>query len=555
MKRIQTRRIGDPMSTGIALIIIASLVIFNVLPLLEILIKSFQAEETKAFSLNGYADALAYKENQRAIIHTLFTSTVSAFFATIIGFVFAYSSCYVKMKAKKLFDFVALLPLISPPFAVSLAIILLFGAKGLITRTILGIRNANIYGVTGLILSQVFTFFPMAYLTLKGVLVTIDPSVEEAARDMGASRWKTFWKVTFPLALPGIGNSFLLIFIKCVADFSNPKFIAGTYSTMATQIYFQALGGYGMQRCCALSMLLLIFAVIFFVLSQSVLSKRTYVTITGKATRERNMIEDKHIKIPLEVVCSIVCFFVLLLYLMIPATSFVKLWGMDYSLTLDNYKLAWKMGKAALFDTVELACITTPVNGLLAMVMAFLIVRKKSKGTGIMRTLGMMGMVIPGTILGYAYILRFNTKPLLLTGTMLILVASCISRYLPVGLTTGITSLKQIDPSIEEAASDLGANSAQVFVKVTIPLIKTAFFGGLVYTFIRTMTSMSALVFLTSAKHKILTTSIMNMVEDGRYGAATALGTIMILVVIVSIGIIYALIGLFGVNKKQVKLL
>lgn len=536
------------------IIIIASLLIFNVLPLTQILIKSFKDSDA-GFSLQGYVNAFQYKENQRAIFHTLISSLLSTGLSTALGFIFAYCSCYVKLRAKKLFDFVALLPIISPPFSVSLAIILLFGAKGLISKTILGITNASIYGFWGLLFAQTFSFFPMAYLTLKGVLCTIDPSIEEAARDMGASRFKTFTKVTLPLAMPGIGNAFLLVFIKCAADFSNPKFIAGDYSTMATQIYFQAIGGYDMQRCCALAMLLLAMSMIVYLLAQMILNRRTFITITGKATRERTMIEDWSIRLPLAIVCGAVAVLVLLMYLMIPIVSFIKVWGVNYAPTLDNYQLAWRMGKEALADTVKLAAITTPITGALAMVMSFLIVRRKNRGSRLMQLLGMMGMIIPGTVMGYAYILQFNTPPLLLTSTMLILVASCCTRYLPMGMTSGITSLRQIDPSIEESASDLGANSAQVFVKVTLPLIRSAFFGGLVYTFVRTMTAMSALVFLVSAKHKLLTTSIMGMVEDGRYGAATALGTIMIAVVLIAIGILYGLIGLFGVNKKEIKLL
>lgn len=548
------KRVFDPISSSFTLIIIASLVIFNVLPLVKILVESFTSAEGN-FSFAGYIRAFQYEQNREAIVHTLVSSSLAALLSTIIGFIFAYCSCYLNMKFKWLFDFVALLPIISPPFAMSLSTILLFGGKGLISKTILGIQNANIYGFWGLLFAQTFSFFPMAYLALKGVLASIDPSIEEAARDMGSSRWKTFTKVTMPLALPGIGNAFLVVFIKCVADFGNPNFIGGDYLTMATQIYFQATGGYEMQRCCALAMLLLIMTLIIYLLSQSVLTKRTYVTITGKATRERTPILEKHITIPLNVFCGVVTALVLLMYFMIPIVSFIKVWGVNYTLTFNNYKQAWKLGSEALFDTLTLAVITTPLTGLLSMLMSFLIVRKKNKLTGWMNTLGMMGMIIPGTILGYAYVLQFNEPPIVLTGSLVLMVASCCSRYLPLGLSSGVTSLRQIDPSIEESAADLGANSLKVFVKVTLPLIRSAFFGGLVYVFVRTMTSMSALIFFVSPRHQLLTTTIMRMVADGRYGAACAMGTMMIIVVLIAIVCLYGLIGLFGVNRKEIKLL
>lgn len=548
------RRAVDPISTSITILIIASLLLFNVLPLIKILIQSF-TDAGGTYSFGGYIRAFQFKQNRDALVHTLVSSFSAAAIATVIGFIFAYCACYIKMRAKRFFNVIAILPIISPPFSVALSIILLFGNKGLITHTILGLVSNNIYGFGGLLFAQVFSFFPMAYLQLNGVLSTIDPSIEEAARDMGASRLQTFLKVTIPLSLPGIVNSFLLMFIKCAADFGNPMTIAGGYNTLATQIYYQAVGGYELQRCTALAMLLLVLTMIVYLISKLFVEKRTFVTITGKATRERTMIEEKHITIPLTVICCIFAVIVGVIYVMIPVVSFVKLWGINYSLTFANYIEAWKIGKQALMDTVKLAVVTTPITGVIAMLMAFLIVRKKNPLNKPMEAIGMFGMIVPGTILGYAYVLLFNSAPLYLTGTFLILVASCCSRYLPVGLQSGITSLRQIDPSIEEAASDLGANSLQVFTKITLPLIKSSFFGGLVYTFVRTMTAMSALVFLVSARHKLLTISILDQVDRGRYGTASAMSTMLIVVVYIAILIIYRLLGLLGVNKKDIKLM
>ena len=548
------RRAVDPISTSITILIIASLLLFNVLPLIKILIQSF-TDAGGTYSFGGYIRAFQFKQNRDALVHTLVSSFSAAAIATVIGFIFAYCACYIKMRAKRFFNVIAILPIISPPFSVALSIILLFGNKGLITHTILGLASNNIYGFGGLLFAQVFSFFPMAYLQLNGVLSTIDPSIEEAARDMGASRLQTFLKVTIPLSLPGIVNSFLLMFIKCAADFGNPMTIAGGYNTLATRIYYQAVGGYELQRCTALAMLLLVLTMIVYLISKLFVEKRTFVTITGKATRERTMIEEKHITIPLTVICCIFAVIVGVIYVMIPVVSFVKLWGINYSLTFANYIEAWKIGKQALMDTVKLAVVTTPITGVIAMLMAFLIVRKKNPLNKPMEAVGMFGMIVPGTILGYAYVLLFNSAPLYLTGTFLILVASCCSRYLPVGLQSGITSLRQIDPSIEEAASDLGANSLQVFTKITLPLIKSSFFGGLVYTFVRTMTAMSALVFLVSARHKLLTISILDQVDRGRYGTASAMSTMLIVVVYIAILIIYRLLGLLGVNKKDIKLM
>lgn len=544
----------DTLSVLVSILILLSLLVFNVLPLVQILTESLSGEEG-GISFAGYVRAIQFRQNREAIVHTLVSSSLAALLSTVIGFIFSYSFCYIKMRMKKLFNVMALLPIISPPFSVALSVILLLGNKGLITKTLLGLSSNNIYGFGGLLFAQVFSFFPMAYLLLNGVLCTIDPSIEEAAQDMGASRFQVFTKVTLPLSLPGIINAFLLVFIKCIADFGNPMTIAGQYNTMATQIYYQAVGGYELQRCSALAILLLVIAMIVYLASQLVLKKRTFVTITGKATRERTMIEERSVRLPFVIICTVFSIIVAVIYLMIPVASFIKLWGVNNSFTLENYQWAIKATKQALGDTIRLAGLTTPLTGVLAMVMAFLIVRKKSIFTGPLGALGMLGMIVPGTILGYAYILTFNSAPFYLTGTFLILVISCSFRYLPVGLQSGITSLQQIDPSIEESASDLGANSFQVFTKVTLPMIKSSFFGGLVYTFVRTMTAMSALIFLISARHKLLTISIMDQVDRGKYGIASAMSTMMIMVVLIAIFLLYQLMKLIGVNKKDIKLM
>ena len=478
----------------------------------------------------------------------------SGILSTAIGFLFAYSAAYVHMRWKRLFNLIAMLPIVSPPFAIALSIILLFGSRGLISYTLLGLQDVNIYGFRGLLFAQTLSYFPIAYLLLNGVLGSIDPSIEEAARNMGASRGKTFLHVTLPLCLPGIANAFLLVFIKSVADFGNPITIGGNYQTLATQIYYQAIGNYDMQGGAAVAILLLLISIGLFALSKLWVEKKTFVTITGKAARGRVLIDEKHIAAPINAGCYLISFIVIGLYILIPLVSFVKLWGINYTFTLEHYRYAFGIGMKSLRDSTLMAALATPVTGILAMVIAFLTVRKRFVGRKAMELISMLGMTVPGTVMGIGYVLSFNTPPLVLTGTMLIIVLSYVFRYLPVGVQSGVTSLKQIDPSIEEAAADLGANSFTTFTTVTLPLIKTAFFGGLVYTFVKSMTSISAVIFLVSARYKLLTVSILDQVDSGKFGVASALSTMLIVVVYIAIAILYRLIRLLGVNKKDIKL-
>ena len=543
----------DPITIITIILVMASLLIFTVLPLIKIFIQSLTAIDGTV-SLGAYIKAFTSKENRSALVNSLFLGTLCGVLSTAIGFLFAYCASYVKMRGKKVFNLIAMLPIVSPPFAVALSIILLFGSRGLITYTLLGIRNVNIYGFRGLLFAQTLSYFPISYLLLNGVLDSIDPSIEEASRNMGASRWHTFRTVTLPLILPGLANSFLLVFIKSVADFGNPITIGGNFPTLATQIYFQAIGNYNIQGGTAVAILLLIVSMCLYALSKLWVEKKTFVTITGKASRERVLIDEPHIAKPLSFSCLFVAVIVIGLYILIPIVSVVKLWGIDYSLTLENYKYAWSVGKAGLIDSTKMALLATPVTGILAMIISYLVVRRKFTGKRTMEFAAMLGMTVPGTVMGIGYVLTFNTKPLVLTGTGIIIVLSYVFRYLPIGVRSGITSLKQIDPSIEEAAADLGANSFKVFTTVTLPLIKTAFFGGLVYTFVKSMTSVSAVIFLVSAKYKLLTISVLDQVDSGKFGVASAMSTMLIVVVYIVIAILYYLLGKLGVNKKDIKL-
>ena len=543
----------DPLLAFTIILTMVSLIVFAVIPLVKVLIQSFISYEG-VVSFDAYLRAFTSEENFKALSHSLTLGAASGILSTAVGFLFAYSAAYVHMRWKRLFNLIAMLPIVSPPFAIALSIILLFGSRGLISYTLLGLQDVNIYGFRGLLFAQTLSYFPIAYLLLNGVLGSIDPSIEEAARNMGASRGKTFLHVTLPLCLPGIANAFLLVFIKSVADFGNPITIGGNYQTLATQIYYQAIGNYDMQGGAAVAILLLLISIGLFALSKLWVEKKTFVTITGKAARGRVLIDEKHIAAPINAGCYFISFIVIGLYILIPLVSFVKLWGINYTFTLEHYRYAFGIGMKSLRDSTLMAALATPVTGILAMVIAFLTVRKRFVGRKAMELISMLGMTVPGTVMGIGYVLSFNTPPLVLTGTMLIIVLSYVFRYLPVGVQSGVTSLKQIDPSIEEAAADLGANSFTTFTTVTLPLIKTAFFGGLVYTFVKSMTSISAVIFLVSARYKLLTVSILDQVDSGKFGVASALSTMLIVVVYIAIAILYRLIRLLGVNKKDIKL-
>ena len=543
----------DPILLSAILLCIVSLSIFVVFPLYKVLQQSFFNLDG-AFSLEAYRLLISSEENLKAFSNTLLLGTVVGILATAVGFLFAYCYIYLAIRGKRLFNLIAMLPMISPPFAVALSIILLFGSRGFITNTLLGLRDANIYGLKGLILVQTLSFFPIAYLLLVGMLKSIDPSIEDAARDLGASRWATFRRVTLPLVAPGIANSFLLVFIKSVADFANPMAIGGNFATLATQIYIQSIGNYDVQGGAAVAVLLLDLSMLLFIVSKYWVEKKVYITVTGKASRERLPIREKIVVWPIAGTCYAISTIVLALYILIPIGSFIKLWGINYSLTLDHYRYAFGVGSKAIFDTTWLSLIATPITGLLGMVIAFLVVRKRFIGKGFINFASLLSIAVPGTVVGVGYILAFNTPPIVLTGTATLLVVAFIVRSLPIGIRAGVSSLQQIDPAIEEAAADLGASSRQIFFMVTLPLIKTAFFSGLIYAFIRSMTSISAVIFLITAKYNLITIAVLDQVESAKFGVASAFSTILILIVYLAIFITNRLLSRLGAGSKKIEL-
>ena len=540
----------DPILLTTIIFLIISLSIFILYPLYSVLKVSF-IDAGKEFSFASYNQVLKDLDFRATFWNTIKLGVTVGVLSTIIGFIFAYADAYIKSHFKKLFKLVSILPIISPPFVLALSAIMLFGQFGIITRQLLGMNDANIYGFKGIVMVQTMTFFPIAYLLLIGLLKKIDPALEEASRSMGASRWTTFKTVTLPLMLPGIANAFLLTFIEVVADFSNPMVIGGSYSTLATKIYMQAIGNYDMSGGAAVAVILLVLSVLLFVLEKFWIERKSYVTVTGKASKERILIEDSNIVWPIDIFCLLVTIFVLAFYILIPLGGFFKVMGVDYSLTLEHFKYVFDLGFESVKDTVILSLWATPITGIIGMVIAFLVARKRFIGRGYIEFVSLLAMAVPGTVLGLGYINAFNAKPLLLTCTCLIIVIAFVVRSLPVGIRAGITSLGQIDPAIEEAAQDLGANSKKVFTSVTLPLIKSAFFSGLVYTFVRSMTAVSAVVFLVTPKYQLLTASILSQVDTGRFGVASAYSTVLIVIVYIAIALMYFGLSKMGVSKSS----
>lgn len=505
----------------------------------------------KGLTLEVYLSLFTSKKFMRVVGNTLLLGAISGVCSTIIGFLFAYVDVYVRTKMRGIFKVISMLPIVSPPFVLSLSMIMIFGKRGLITYHLLGIRNANIYGMHGILIVQVLTFFPVVYLMLKGLLANIDPSLEESSRNMGASRWRVFKDVTLPLLLPGLGNAFLVSFIESVADFTNPIMIGGDFDTLAAYIYMQ-ISNFDTRSSSGMAVILLLISMVLFIIEKYFLERRSVATLTGKASRVRMQIEDRSVRIPTTALCSLVGLFVIGMYIMVPIGACFKLWGRDFSLTLKHFENVFGRDTKPFTDSLYLSLVAACITSVLSMVIAYLIVKKKFIGKHFMEFTTMFAMAVPGTVLGIAmlrgYITGiFHSGFLVLVGTSAILIIAFVVRSLPIGTRSAVAALNQIDKSIEESAYDMGAGSIKVFTSITLPLISDSFFSSLVTTFARSITATSAVIFLISARYQLITPQIMTVVDRGQYSVACAYATVMMLIVYVAIG----LMQLFVNNMRR----
>ena len=549
---------ADPIMVTTIVVLIVFLTLFILYPLAILLVDSVLTGD--GITLNVFRRILAMPSFRTAITNTLKVGFLVGILSALIGLLFAYVEEYVQLKTKVLaglFKVISLLPVVSPPFVLSLSMIMLFGKAGIITRYLLKIYENNVYGFWGIAIVQTLTFFPVCYMMMKGLLKNIDPSLEEAARDMGASRFKVFTTVTLPLILPGLGNAFLVTFIESIADFANPMIIGGSYDTLATSIYLQITGAYDKEGASAMAVVLLIITLMMFIVQKYYLEAKSTATLTGKASRQRMLITDKSVTVPLTAFCLLVALFVVMMYICVPLGALFRTWGYDFHLTFKWFQLVFTRYKGfkAFKDSFLLSLIASPITALLSMIISYLVVKRSFRAKGFIEAVSMLAMAVPGTVLGVGYIRGFSAgvfrtgflQSLYGTGTLLVIVF--IVRSLPTGTRSGISALRQIDKSIEESAYDMGADSFKVFMTVTLPLIKDSFLSGLVTAFVRSITAISAIILLVTPKFLLITVQINEFAEKGSYGIACAFATILIIITYGSVTLMNLFIKHFGTSR------
>jgi iron(III) transport system permease protein len=565
---------GDAFVACAVVLCSALLLLFVALPVAVALGGAF-LDDSGRFSLGALAERLGHERiwglsclagGVRCGVawNTLFLALLTAFGTTLLGTMLALVAERGAQKLKGPVNLLSLLPIITPPFVVGLGLILLFGRAGIVNQileAVFGITPTRwFYGLFGLWLAQLFAFTPIACLIVRGVVAGISPSLEEAAQTLRADRWTTFRTVTLPLLKPGLANAFLVGFIESIADFGNPIVVGGQYAVLSTDVFFAIVGAqFDQGRAASLALVLSAFALAVFMLQQKAVGKAGYTTVSGKGDAGVPMkLPTGLSRVMLAIVLPWLAF-TIVVYLFAFAGGFVATWGRDYTPTFRHFITAFDLqwGNAdiggglvwagtawnSLFTTLKLAAIAAPLCAGLGLLISWLLARTSFRGQATFEFGALLAFAIPGTVLGVSYVLVFNVPPFELTGTALIIVLCFVFRSLPVGVRAGAAAFKQIDRSLDEASTMLHARTSTTLRRIVLPLLKPAIVAALVYSFVRSMTTVSAVIFLVTAENELATTYIIGRVGNGDYGVALAYCTVLIVLMSLAVAAIQWLVG------------
>ncbi|WP_353645787.1 iron ABC transporter permease [Mesorhizobium sp. WSM2239] len=561
---------GDVFVVGSIGFVVAVVSLFIFMPIFQMLLSALITEEgsyslatffAKLFSHRLWGlGCLAGGSRCGVAWNSLFLAVLVGILTTLLGLIFALVVTRTGFRYGRLLRALTVLPIITPPFVIGLAIILLFGLSGAVTQTfaeLFGVQPTRwVYGLPGLLIAQVLAFTPIAFLVLIGVVEGVSPSMEEAAQTLRANRWQTFRTVSLPLMRPGLANAFLLGFIESMADFGNPLVLGGNFDVLSTEIFFAIVGAqYDQAQAAILALVLLFFTLSAFYAQRFWLGRKSYTTVSGKGDAGVHPHLPNGLKYSVYAVAGAWAAFTIFVYATIFYGSFVKLWGVDHSLTFTHYVKSFAIGWnefgihwigsawSSFWTTITISLISAPLTAMIGLLTAYLLVRQDFAGKEGFEFGTMLSFAIPGTVIGVSYVIAFNVPPIELTGTGLILILSFIFRNMPVGVRAGVASMSQIDRSLDESSLTLGANSWQTFRNVVLPLLRPAILAALVYSFVRAMTAISAVIFLVSARYDMSTSYIVGRVENNEYGVAIAYSSVLIAVMLVVIGLMQLAVG------------
>jgi len=519
----------------------AIVALFIAYPVVELLAHAAMSDGRVSFA--PLARVLSEPYNRQAIYNTLLLGLTVAVLGTILAALYAYAMTRVEMPGKAVWHFLALLPTISPPILMALSLILLYGRRGLVTHELLGLQTTALYGYWGLVVAQVLSYFPFAYLLLLNLFRGLDASLEEAAGTMGAHPGKVLATVSLPLLVPGLAAACVLLFGYSFADLGNPLLLGGDFPVLSSQIYLAIIGQYNIPRGAALAILLLLPAALLFFFQKHLSARTAHASVGGRGALRHPQVRHPAAKAGALVVCGGMSLVIVMQYATVLAGATTRIFGINNTFTLRHFSAVLAGSRNALVDTIGLGVAAAIASAILGVLIAYFVARTRRFGRGMLDFTANLPLAIPGTVIGLGFALAFNHRPLLLTGTAFIIVAAFSMRALPYTIRSGVAALQQIHPSLDEASTNLGATREQTLWRVLLPLLRPAVIAGMIFTFTRSVTTLSAVIFVVSPHWSLVTPTILSQMDRGDLGEAAALSVILVVLVLAVIHGVPRLVG------------
>ncbi|MPQ31268.1 iron ABC transporter permease [Clostridium estertheticum] len=546
MKFIKNRKFD--IWSSITLIVFLFYIITLVFPLFTLLIKSVINGNSGKFSLEYFMKFFGKQYYYGAFFNSLKVTISVTLLCVIIATPLAYIMTSFKIKGKTAIQILILVSSMQPPFIGAYSWILLLGRNGVITNGLkqtFNITAPNIYGFTGILLVLTLQLVPLIYMYVSGALKSIDNSLLEAAESMNCTGIKKMAKITIPLILPTILAGSLLVFMRALADFGTPMLIGEGYKTVPVLIFNEFISEVGGDDgfAAAISVIVIIFATIVFLVQKYISNKKSFTMNSLHPVRAKKIKGIKNILAHIYVYLFVLL--ALLPQITVIYTSFLNTSGLIFTkgFSLNSYRSAFSRVGDAISNTFIIALISISIIVILAILIAYVTVRRRNAITNLLDIVTMFPYIVPGSILGIALLVCFNKKPIMLSGTIAILVIAFVIRRLPYTLRSSAAIVHQISISVEEAAISLGASNLKTFFKITLPMMLPGVISGAILSWITIISELSTSIILYTARTKTMTIAIYTEVIRGNYGVAASLGTMLSVITIISLLIFFKVSG------------
>lgn len=526
------------------------LIVFVVLPLASILKESFSTPE--GLGLGNYLRYLREPKFVEIVLNSLTVSTCATILTIGLAYGFAYAIHRSAMPFKGVFRLVALMPLFAPSLVQALGILFLLGRNGLIARTF-GLE-IDIYGFWGIVIADVFYSFPHAFLILSTALAVADARLYESAQMLGATNARTFFTVTLPSTKYGLMSAIFVVFTIVITDFGNPMVIGGDYNVLATEIYNQVSGQANFQMGAVIGMILLVPAALA-VAVEKLVSHHQYAMI-GDQSQPLTIRPSRRFDAIMFTYASIVCAAIFSVVGIVAFASVAKLWPYDMSFSLRHYQFDVQNGLQPLWTSIGVSLMAAAIGIFFTIIGAYSIHKYQNIFTRALYFLSILPAAVPGMVLGLGYILAFNdpSHPVYMIYGSLVILAICnVYHYHAQGFLIATTSVKQISGTLDEASTVLGASFLRTMRKVSLPIIWPSIVSVGVFFFVRSMVTLSALIFLITPSTQVAAVSVLLLDDAGNQNQAAAFSVCIMAVVAAALVAFQALLRLFG--AKDVSLI